>query len=98
MPVIARREKTLDGQRQQLEVDLLQSGWQLFSPGPKWLERDDKLFEKTGLLGARRILTDEDGVFTYKLQGQRFWKRHRGVVGYDRPTIMDAFERRGYDE
>jgi hypothetical protein len=94
MPVIARRERELDSHRELLEADLVQTGWRQLNPGPKWLERGDKVFEK----GGRRILVDAIGTFVYKQDLYYLWKRHRGGVGFDRGVILDLFERKGYRE
>jgi hypothetical protein len=88
-----RTERETETARQRLEADLLESGWRLLYPGPKWLDRWDKMFEKKG----RRVLTDEQGCFAYKLQGD-FWRRHRGLVGYDLGRVLDLFGRKGWQE
>ena len=84
-----RTDQEQDIARKRLEADLLQSGW--IETYPKWLGRDDRLFEKK----HRRILVDEIGAFTYKRQ-EAGWRIHRGIVGYDRARILDLFEKAGH--
>lgn len=88
-----RTDRENEAARRHLEADLLETGWRRLVPGPKWLRRDDKLFEKKG----RRILSDEIGAYTYR-QNDGFWKRHRGIVGYSLARVLDVFQRPAWDE
>ena len=93
-----RTDRDQETARQRLEAALLESGWRLLYPGPKWLARDDRLYEKKG----RRILCDELGCFVYKgtweaNHREQVWRRHRGVVDFDLGRVIDAFGRKAYD-
>ena len=92
-PRDTRREE--DPQRLALEAHLLKTGWRQLYPGPGWLDRWDRVYEKDG----QRILSDDVGVFTYKLHGQQvkpFWQRWKGVVGWDHGRVLNAFDKPSY--